>query len=153
MKCMHLITYYVPTIRPVFASSSSFLKNLAIPKSEIFGFIWWSSRMLLAFKSRCTIVQFEYSWRYRSPWVIPSIILTRLFQSNICLLAGSATNFVVKWHGTFSNNPSHRRYHFYVTMSRWEMHTKEVKVQALVWHVFVYEHLLFPLGTISDNSN
>ena len=85
-------TYYVPTIRPVFASCSSFLKILAIPKSDIFGFISLSNKMLLALRSRWIIVKFEYSWRYRSPWVTPSMMSTRFLQSKRLRLVGSATS-------------------------------------------------------------
>lgn len=50
-EMLNLIAYYVPTILPVLASSTSFLKSLAIPKSEILGFNSLSNKMLLAFKS------------------------------------------------------------------------------------------------------
>ena len=83
------VTYYVPTMWLVFASSSFFLKALAIPKSDIFGFISSSNRMLLAFRSRWIIVEFEYSWKYRSPWITPSMVWTRCLQSKRLLLLGS----------------------------------------------------------------
>lgn len=55
--------YCVPAIRLVFASSSSFAKILAMPKSEIFGFIPSSNKILLGFKSLWMIVNLEYSCR------------------------------------------------------------------------------------------
>ena len=104
-------TYYVPTIRPMFASCSSFLKILAIPKSDILGFISLSSTMLLAFRSRWIIIKFEYSWIYRSPWVTPSMMSTRFLQSKREHLGGSATSqistlLVIKKCGEmkFTNN-------------------------------------------------
>ena len=104
-------TYYVPTIRLVFASCSSFPKILANPKSDILGIISLSSKMLLAFRSRWTIIKFEYSWRYRRPWVTPSMMSTRFLQSKREHLGGSAasqmsTLLVIKKCGgmKFTNN-------------------------------------------------
>ena len=50
------ITYNVPTIWLVMVVVLSVLKSLASLKSEIFGFMSASSRMLLAFRSRWTIL-------------------------------------------------------------------------------------------------
>lgn len=44
----------MPTIRVVFDSATLELNILAIPKSEILGFIWLSKRTLLALRSLCT---------------------------------------------------------------------------------------------------
>ena len=55
-----LLTYYVPTTLLVFALDSFCPNILAMPKSDIFGFISSSSKMLLAFKSLCMILNLEY---------------------------------------------------------------------------------------------
>lgn len=52
-------TYYVPTTLLVFASIWSSPNILAIPKSEIFGFIAALSRTLLAFRSLWMILSLE----------------------------------------------------------------------------------------------
>lgn len=51
--------YYVPTTLLVFASIWSSPNILAIPKSDIFGFIDASSKTLLAFKSLWIIFSLE----------------------------------------------------------------------------------------------
>lgn len=79
-------------ILPVFALSSFFLKILAIPKSDILGFISASNKMLLTFRSLWITVYTENSWRYRRPCVIPSMMRTRFSQSNDKLLNESAGN-------------------------------------------------------------
>lgn len=55
------ITYKVPTTLFVFPSDWSPPNVLAIPKSDIFGFISLSRRTLLAFRSLCMILNLE-SW-------------------------------------------------------------------------------------------
>ena len=78
--CIWRYTHKVPTILLVFAWSSFVLKIRANPKSDIFGFISESKRMLLAFRSLWTILSLECLWRYKSPWAMPSIISKRLSQ-------------------------------------------------------------------------
>lgn len=82
-------TYYVPTTLLVFAWIWSSPNILAIPKSEIFGFIAESRRTLLALRSRCMILSLESWWRYKTPRAIPRIILKRWFQSRVVLFASS----------------------------------------------------------------
>lgn len=89
---MNDFPYYVPMILPVLAVSSFFLKILAIPKSDILGFISASNKMLLTFRSLWITVYIENSWRYRRPCVIPSMTRTRFSQSNDKLLNESAGN-------------------------------------------------------------
>ena len=65
-----LITYIVPATRVliwVFLSSY----NLANPKSDIFGTSSESSRILLAFTSRCTIRSRDSSCKYVKPLATP----------------------------------------------------------------------------------
>ena len=78
-------TYYVSTTLFVFSSDSFNPNILANPKSDIFGFISSSSKILLDFKSRWTILSLEY-W---SSWVMLSMILKRVFQFNMYFLVGS----------------------------------------------------------------
>ena len=52
-------TYYVHTIRAVLASASLLEKILAIPKSELFGFISLSNNTLEAFRSRWVILSLK----------------------------------------------------------------------------------------------
>lgn len=82
-------TYYVPTTLFVFASFWFPPNILAMPKSEIFGFISSSNRMLLAFRSLWIILSLESLWRYSNPRAIPSIMLKRFLQSNWDFLAVS----------------------------------------------------------------
>lgn len=56
-------TYYVPTTLFVFTSFASLLKILANPKSEIFGFMSLSNKILLVFRSLWTICSLESWWR------------------------------------------------------------------------------------------
>jgi hypothetical protein len=58
-----LFTYYVPAMRLVFPTLESMLNSLARPKSEILGFMFASSKMLLALRSRWMMVSLESSWR------------------------------------------------------------------------------------------
>jgi hypothetical protein len=53
------VTYYVPTTRLVFAWSWSLLNILAMPKSDIFGLMSLSNKMLLALRSLWIIVNLE----------------------------------------------------------------------------------------------
>lgn len=55
------ITHKVPAILLVFPWVSSAPKSLAIPKSEIFGFISLSNNTLLHLRSRCMILRRESS--------------------------------------------------------------------------------------------
>lgn len=82
-------THYVPAIRLVFPSVSSISKSFAKPKSEILGFMSPSNKMFPAFRSRWIILRRESSWRYRSPPLMPSMILYRLAQSSCWHLPGS----------------------------------------------------------------
>lgn len=63
MKILYCVTHYVPTTIFVSASVWSLPKLLAIPKSEILGFISWSSKMLLALRSLWIILSIESWWR------------------------------------------------------------------------------------------
>lgn len=92
-------TYSVPTTLWVFAPDSSCWQSLAIPKSEIFGFISWSSNMFPVFKSRWIIFNLEYLCRYRSPWATPSMMLKRFFQSRSNFLPGSVLVQVKTYKG------------------------------------------------------
>jgi hypothetical protein len=56
-------TYYVPTTLFVSASIWSTPNSLAIPKSEILGFISLSNNMLLALRSLWIILSLESWWR------------------------------------------------------------------------------------------
>lgn len=56
-------TYYVPITLFVFASSWSRPNVLAIPKSDIFGFMLSSRRTLLVFRSLWMIFSLESWWR------------------------------------------------------------------------------------------
>jgi hypothetical protein len=82
-------SYYVPTILFVFWSVSFMPNILASPKSEIFGFISLSKRMLLALRSLWMTRKRECLCKYRSPCAIPSIIVSRVFQSTKALLVSS----------------------------------------------------------------
>jgi hypothetical protein len=55
--------YYVPIILFVLELIWSPPKDLARPKSEIFGFILLSRRILLALRSLWIILSLESSWR------------------------------------------------------------------------------------------
>lgn len=88
--CCRTSTYNVPTTRLVFPLVSLSVKILAMPKSDIFGFMSLSNRILLVFKSRWMILNLEYLWRYRRPWAIPSMMCMRLLQSKIDRLVESA---------------------------------------------------------------
>lgn len=72
------------------APISSPPKDLARPKSDIFGFILESSNILLALRSRWITRRQESWWRYIRPRAIPLIILKRLGQSSDMLSMESA---------------------------------------------------------------
>ena len=99
----HYGSYYVPTTLLVLSCSWSPWNILAMPKSEIFGFISASRRILLVFRSLWIILNLESWWRYRIPRAIPLIISKRFSQSNMDLLVWSTTNvsLYVYSHGTF----------------------------------------------------
>ncbi|WVZ67004.1 hypothetical protein U9M48_016150, partial [Paspalum notatum var. saurae] len=61
--------YCVPTILVVFDSATLELKILAMPKSEIFGFISASRRMLLALRSLWTTQRRECMWSFAISWI------------------------------------------------------------------------------------
>lgn len=82
-------TYYVPTTLSVLASSWFPPKILAVPKSDIFGFISLSNKTLLAFISRWMILSRESSCRYKRPLAVPVIMFARFAQSSSLLLFGS----------------------------------------------------------------
>lgn len=82
LKEMPMYTYYVPTIILVFTWAWLPLKILAIPKSEILGFISSSKRMLAALRSRWMMLSRESWWRYAMPLAVPNIILCLFSQSN-----------------------------------------------------------------------
>nr|CAB3447695.1 unnamed protein product [Digitaria exilis] len=82
-------TYYVPTTWPVFTSLLSSSKILAMPKSEILGFILLSRSTLLALRSLWTTLRHESSWRYSMPRAIPRMMLCLIFQSNCPLFLTS----------------------------------------------------------------
>ena len=63
------------TSRLVTACVCSRPKILARPMSEILGFMFSSSRMLLALRSRCTTLSWESSWRYCRARAMPFMIL------------------------------------------------------------------------------
>uniref|UniRef100_A0A0A9GAG0 Uncharacterized protein n=1 Tax=Arundo donax TaxID=35708 RepID=A0A0A9GAG0_ARUDO len=73
---------YVPTTRPVLTSLPSSSKILAMPKSEILGFILLSRSTLLALRSLWMTLRQESSWRYSMPRAIPMMMLCLIFQSN-----------------------------------------------------------------------
>ena len=81
--------YNVPTTRFVLNWFWSPPNILAIPKSDILGFISASRRMLLALRSRWTTRSLESRWRYSSPLAMPSIISNRLLQSRSPCFSGS----------------------------------------------------------------
>ena len=82
-------TYYVPSILLVLPTLWSTAKIFAKRKSEIFGFMSRSNKILLSLRSQCIILGWESSWRYKSPQAIPLMILKRLDQSNRPHFAGS----------------------------------------------------------------
>ena len=59
----NLITYYVPAILFVFALDIFRSKIMAIPKSEILGFISMSTKMLPGFRSQWIIGTLEYLYK------------------------------------------------------------------------------------------
>lgn len=81
--------YNVPTTRFVLNWFWSPPNILAIPKSDILGFMSASRRMLLALRSRWTTRNLESRWRYSSPLAMPSIISNRFFQSRSPCFSGS----------------------------------------------------------------
>lgn len=74
--------YYVPTTLFVLVSLPFPPKILAKPKSDIFGFISESNKILLALRSLWIILNRESSWRYSSPRAIPMTMFWRLLQSS-----------------------------------------------------------------------
>jgi len=90
--------YKVPTTLCVFPSISFELNIFASPKSEIFGFISESKRMLLALTSLCITRNRECLCKYKSPCAIPSIITSRLSQFSKVLLVSSAHQLNIKQH-------------------------------------------------------
>lgn len=76
------VAYYVPATRWVCTSCCCFWNVLAKPKSEIFGFISSSKRILLTFRSRCIMFRQESRCRYSSPLATPWMMLNRLGQSS-----------------------------------------------------------------------
>ena len=74
-------TYKVPVTLFMFPLLWSLPKLLAKPKSEIFGSIAPSSRILLALKSLYIILSLESWWRYSRPLAILQMILKRLGPS------------------------------------------------------------------------
>lgn len=87
---MEGITYYVPTTLLVLASIWLPPKILAVPKSDIFGFISSSNSTLLAFKSLWMILSRESSWRYWMPLAIPLTMFIRRAQLSSLHFFGSA---------------------------------------------------------------
>lgn len=59
---------------------SSGWPTLAIPKSEILGFISESSKMLLGLRSLWIMFTPECKWRYSTPWAIPPMIRNNVSQ-------------------------------------------------------------------------
>ena len=90
IKCHEENAYYVPTTLLVLASIRLPPKILAVPKSDIFGFISSSSNTLLAFISLWMILSRESSCRYRRPFAIPLTMFVRLAQSSSIHFFGSA---------------------------------------------------------------
>ena len=82
-------TYYVPTILIVLASIWLLPKILAVPKSDILGFISSSNNTLLAFISLWMILSRESSCKYWRPLAIPLTMFLRLAQSRSLHLFGS----------------------------------------------------------------
>ena len=82
-------TYYDPTILAVLVPFSLPAKILAIPKSEIFGFMSESNNTLLGFRSLWMILRQESSCKYEMPRAIPLMMLRRVFQSNWALVVES----------------------------------------------------------------
>lgn len=72
--------YNIPTTRFVLNWFWSPPNILAIPKSDILGFMSASRRMLLALRSRWTTRSLESRWRYSSPLAMPSIISNCFFS-------------------------------------------------------------------------
>ena len=103
-------TYYVPTTRLVLSWCSLPPKILAIPKSDIFGFISTSSRMLLGLRSLWIIVVLESWWRYISPLATPLIMLNLLGQSSIDFPAVSAKEQDVYVHECKASSKPFRDY-------------------------------------------
>ena len=83
------IAYYVPTILTVLASIWFLPNILAVPKSDIFGFISSSKSTLLAFISLWMIFSRESSCRYWRPLAIPLTMFMRLAQSSSLHFFGS----------------------------------------------------------------
>ena len=126
------MTYYVPIILFVLAWESLSLNILAVPKSEIFGIISLSSKMLLVFKSLWIIFNLEYLWRYKSPWAIPSIMLTRVFQPNVARFIGSEPKYRMYSHICWIR----KKYEWRCTV--YDERTKKNWIQALIRHVLIY---------------
>ena len=85
-------TYYVPTTLFVLSSVWSPPNVLARPKSEIFGFMLLSSKILLILRSLWIILSLESWWRYRSPRAILATMFLHLGQSSNLLLVWSIKN-------------------------------------------------------------
>ena len=88
-------TYYVPTTLLVLSSVWLPSNIFSIPKSDIFGFISASSRILLHFKSLWMILNLESWWRYKIPRAIPTIISKRFRQSNSNVLVSSVNKITL----------------------------------------------------------
>ena len=114
----------------MFASVLFVLNILAIPKSEILGFMSWSRRILLALRSLCMTRNLECLCKYRSPCAIPSIIARRIFQFSKALLVSSANQLSIdiseKNFGTKN-----------LSNDLVKLSTKNKKVKAFIWQTFI----------------
>lgn len=72
-------------------------KTLAKPKSQIFGVISFSSKMLLGFKSLCITFTRDSSCRYTMPRAIPQMILYLVSQASCLRFSSSAYLCCVHW--------------------------------------------------------
>ena len=136
------VTYYVPTTRLVFAWSWSPQNILAMPKSDIFGLISLSNKMLLAFRSLWIIVNLESWWRYIIPLATPWIILNLVGHWTIDFLAESDKNIMEQ--GTYADLFVEFCKHYEKLETEC---TKEEVIQAFVGQVLVNQHLLIFMNT------